>query len=58
MKSLMKTQTNKRVSEDAAEKLAQILETFAGDVAEESLAITKEDGRKTLKARDIKEALK
>ncbi len=58
MKSLLKTQTNKRVSDDAAEELGHILETFAGDVAEEALAITKENGRKTLKPEDIREALK
>ncbi len=58
MKSLLKTQTDKRVSEEAAEELGEILETFAGDVAEEALAITEENGRKTLKPKDIREALK
>lgn len=58
MKEVIKSQTDKRVAEDATTELGEILETFAGDVAEEAIAIAKHDGRKTLRAQDVKEALK
>ena len=58
MKELVKSQGDKRVSEDAAEELRVILETFAGDVAEESIAIAGEGGRKTVRAEDIRQALR
>ena len=38
--------------------LGDILETFAGDVAEEAIAVAKEKDRKTIRAEDIKQALK
>ncbi|WP_414837717.1 histone [Candidatus Nanosalina sp. VS9-1] len=58
MKEMIKSQGDKRVSEDSAEKLGNVLETFAGDVAEEAVAVAKENGRKTVRAEDIKEALR
>ncbi|MFB6193208.1 MAG: histone [Candidatus Nanohaloarchaea archaeon] len=58
MKEMIKGEGNKRVSEESAERLGEILETFAGDVAEEAIAIAKEDGRKTVRAEDIKKALR
>lgn len=58
MKEMIRTQTSKRVSEDAANNLGEVLETFAGDVAEEALAIARDDGRKTVRDEDIREALK
>lgn len=58
MKEVIKSQSNKRVSEESAEELGTVLETFAGDVAEEAIAVAKEDGRKTVRAEDIREALK
>ena len=58
MKEMVKNQGDKRVSEDAAEELGQILELFAGDLAEESVAVAEEDGRKTVRGEDVKKALK
>lgn len=58
MKEMIKSQGDKRVSEDAADELRQILEMFAGDVAEEAIAVANEDGRKTVRSEDIREALK
>jgi histone H3/H4 len=58
MKEMIKNEGDKRVSENSAEKLGDILETFAGDVAEEAVAVAKEDGRKTVRAEDIKSALR
>jgi len=57
MKDMIKEEGNKRVSEDAAGLLGEILETFAGDVAEEAIAVAKEDGRKTVRKEDVQEAL-
>jgi len=58
MKQMIKEQSNKRVSEDSAEQLGEILEMFAGDIAEEAIALAKEDGRKTVQEEDIREALR
>jgi len=58
MKEMIKSQGDKRVSEESAERLGDILETFAGDVAEEAIAVAKEKDRKTIRAEDIKQALK
>jgi histone H3/H4 len=58
MKKMIKNNSGKRVSEDAADRLGEILETFAGDVSEEARAIAEEDGRKTVRKEDIREALK
>lgn len=58
MKEMIKSQGDKRVSEDSADKLREILEMFAGDIAEESIAIAREDNRKTVRAEDIRKALK
>jgi len=58
MKEIFKSEGSKRVSENSAEELAEILETFAGDVAEEAIAVAEEDNRKTIREGDIKEALR
>lgn len=57
MKELIKSQGDKRVSEDSAQELGKVLERFAGDVAEEAIAVAREDGRKTVRAEDIRKAL-
>lgn len=58
MKETIKSQGDKRVSEDAADEMRQILEMFAGDVAEEAIAVAHEHDRKTVRSEDIKEALR
>ena len=58
MKEMIKSQGDKRVSEDAAEEMRKILEMFAGDVAEEAIAVARENDRKTVRREDIKEALR
>jgi histone H3/H4 len=57
MKEVIKEQTDKRVSEESALELGDILETYGGDIAEEAIAIAEEKGRKTVRAEDIRDAL-
>lgn len=58
MKDVIKSKTSKRVSENASTELGNVLEMFAGDVAEEAQALAQEAGRKTVRREDIKQALK
>ena len=58
MKQLIKSQGDKRVSDESAEKLGEILELFGGDIAEEAIAQAKDDDRKTVRAEDVREALR
>ncbi len=57
MKLLLKENTSKRVSEDSAEALGEQLEEFAEEVASGSIDEANEDGRKTVRAEDIRQAL-
>ncbi len=57
MKEIIKGQSDKRVSRDSAKELRVVLERFAGDVAEEAIAIARESGRKTVREEDIRKAL-
>ncbi len=57
MKEVIKSQGDKRVSEDSAKELGDVLETFAGDVSEEAIAVAREKGRKTVRAEDVRDAL-
>lgn len=57
MKEIVKNNSDKRVSKEAAEELGEVLERFAGDVSEEAKAVAKRDGRKTVRKEDVREAL-
>jgi histone H3/H4 len=48
----------RRVSEDAVEEMAKAIEEYATEVARKATAIAKHAGRKTVKAEDIKLALR
>lgn len=55
--NLIRDQTGKRVSKSAANQLGEVLEQFAGDVAEEAIALAKDDGYQTVQKKHIKQAL-
>ncbi|NMI89234.1 histone [Nanohaloarchaea archaeon] len=58
MKDMIKKEGDKRVSEESAEELGRVIEMFAGDVAEEATAIAGDNDRKTVRAEDVREALR
>jgi histone H3/H4 len=58
MKEMIKNQTSKRVSEEGAVEFGNVLELYAGDIAEEAIAVAKDKGRKTVRAEDIRESLR
>ena len=56
-KRLLK-KTGRRVSEDAAEALAEVTEELGFLVVEEAIQVAAENKRKTVRAEDIKEAMR
>jgi histone H3/H4 len=46
-----------RVSEDATEAMAKLLESYGAKVAKKAVALAKHAGRKTVKAEDIMQAV-
>jgi len=58
MKQLIKNQTTKRVAKTAAKELGEEVEEFAEDIAEEALNVAEANGRKTVRASDIREVIK
>ena len=57
MKEVMKTQTDKRVSREATEELSKDLESRGKEVTEKAIKIAESNGRVTVRAQDIREAL-
>ena len=58
MEKLLKQGGCGRVGEDAKEALKAVLEEKAGDIARNAMVYAQHAGRKTIKAEDIKLAIK
>jgi DNA-binding protein len=58
MEKIMIKAGAERVSEDAKKELKKILEDYSIVIAEKSIKLAQHAGRKTIKAEDIKLALK
>lgn len=54
---LLKNETGKRVSADAAQLLVEELERFGEDIAEEANQFAEHSGRKTIQKRDVRQAV-
>jgi len=55
---LIKVQDSYRVSKDAANDRGELLERFAGDIAEEAVALAEEDVYQTVRHKHIRQALR
>lgn len=58
MKKKIKSQTGKRVSEDAANELGLLLENYGKELTEDAKKFAQDDGRQTIRDDDIKQALR
>ena len=57
VRRILKNAGAARISDDAAEELAAILEEYGENIAADATKLAKHAGRKTIKAEDIKLAI-
>ncbi len=57
VKELIRDKTGKNTTESAVKLLEAIIETFAGDIAEEAIHLAEQDGREKVTAGDVKRVL-
>ena len=57
-KQILKSESDLRVSEDAAKALNSDFEEYGREIAEKALSLAEADGRKTVRGKDIKKALR
>lgn len=58
MRQIFNSNTEKRISEDAAEELGGFLDSWAEEIGSEASEVAEEDGRTTVRAEDIKKVLR
>lgn len=58
LKSVIKSVTDKWVSEDSAVLLGQELQIYGRGISREAYLVAQENGRKTVRAEDVREAKK
>ena len=58
VKRLLKNAGAARISDSAAEELAAVLEAYGEEIAADATKLAKHAGRKTVKAEDVKLAVK
>jgi len=58
MKQTIANNTDKRVSEDAAKELRNLVENYGLEIAEKADELAESDGRKTVRDSDVTEALR
>lgn len=58
MRKVIESQTDKRISDSGADELGRQLESYAEKVTEKAVKEAENNGRKTVRAGDIREALR
>lgn len=56
IRRLLKKYGDMKVSEEACEEMRLIIGEYAAEIAKKAISIAKEENRKTLLARDVREA--
>lgn len=57
-KQILKSESDLRVSDDAAEALNQDIQEYGVRVSEKAVSLAEADGRKTVRREDIRKALR
>ncbi|PSG99378.1 MAG: hypothetical protein BRC29_04620 [Nanohaloarchaea archaeon SW_7_43_1] len=58
MRQVFKSNTGKRVSEDASKELGEFIDNWANQISEEAVKVASENDRATVRAEDIREVLR
>lgn len=58
MRRIFKSNTDKRVSQDAAVELGEFLDSWAEEIGDEAVKNAQSDGRETVRAEDIRKILR
>lgn len=56
-KLILQDNTDKRVSQDSADALAELADHYAEEIGEKAVEYAEEDGRKTVRESDVRKAL-
>ena len=58
MRKILERNTEKRISDDAADELGAYLDQWASEVGKQAREVSEKDGRSTVRAEDIREVLR